>query len=94
MTRRTGLDETDQGILQILSLYHDLDLSELWFEIGEAGTVGPVTEQEILGRLESLKTKGLVRRIALGKELIRWSLNRSQMMIDGNLQGAKSSGSK
>jgi hypothetical protein len=37
MKGREILDAIERGILQILSLYQDLTLSEPWFEIGEAG---------------------------------------------------------
>jgi DNA-binding Lrp family transcriptional regulator len=71
-----GLDAIDQGILQILSLYEHLTLSELWFEIGEAGTLGPVTKEEVLRRLQSLGDQGLVERVTLEDGDIRWAFKR------------------
>jgi DNA-binding Lrp family transcriptional regulator len=71
-----GLDAIDQGILQILSLYEHLTLSELWFEIGEAGTLGPVTKEEVLRRLQSLGNQGLVERVTLEDGDIRWAFKR------------------
>lgn len=71
-----GLDAIDQGILQILSLYEHLTLSELWFEIGEAGTLGPVTKEEVSRRLQSLGDQGLVERVTLEDGDIRWAFKR------------------
>jgi DNA-binding Lrp family transcriptional regulator len=76
------LDAIDRGILQILSLYQDLSLSELWFEIGEADFLEPVTRQEVLNRIESLTTRGLVERITLEPGDIRWAYERSQERIE------------
>ena len=36
MGKAKSLDAVDQEILRVLSLYEQLSLSELWFEIGEA----------------------------------------------------------
>ena len=75
MGKAKALDSIDQEILRVLSLYEQLSLSELWFEIGEARVLGPMTKEQISGRLESLKDRGVVERISLGKENIRWALN-------------------
>jgi len=76
MKRSQGLDAIDQGILEILSLYERLSLSELWFEIGEAGTLGPITEQEVSRRLQSLMEQGLVEPVILEDEETRWAFKR------------------
>jgi DNA-binding Lrp family transcriptional regulator len=71
-----GLDAIDQSILQILSLYEHLSLSELWFEIGEVGTQGPITKEEVLSRLHSLMDQGLVEHVRLEDGEIRWAFKR------------------
>jgi hypothetical protein len=74
MKEYENLDELDQSILHILSLYEHLNLLRLWYEIGEVGTFGPVRKQEILDRLSSLVNKGLVKCIDLGNGEMRWAL--------------------
>lgn len=76
MEEHENFDMLDQTILHILSLYEDLRLLELWFEIGELGTFGSVKKQDILNRLYSLLAKGCVDRIDLGNGNIKWSLKR------------------
>jgi DNA-binding HxlR family transcriptional regulator len=71
-----GLDAIDQGILHFLSLYEHLNLSDLWFEIGEAGTLGPITKEEISRRLQSLMNQGLVEQVTLEDGDIRWAFKR------------------
>jgi len=75
------LDAIDQGILQILSLYEHLSLSELWFEIGEAGTLGRITKEEVSRRLQSLMDQGLVEHVTLEEGEIGWAYKRSQGRI-------------
>ena len=77
MGKAKALDVIDQEILRVLSLYEQLSLSELWFEIGEAGVLGPMTKEQISSRLASLKGRGFVDRISLGEGNIRWALNGS-----------------
>jgi DNA-binding Lrp family transcriptional regulator len=73
-----GLDATDRGILEILSLYEHLNLLELWFEIGEAGTLEPVSKEEVLSKLHSLMAKGFVERVTLGNGNIRWVFKKAE----------------
>lgn len=77
MGKARALDAIDQEILRVLSLYEQLSLSGLWFEIGEARVLGPMTKEQISSRLESLKGRGFVERISLGEGNIRWALNGS-----------------
>lgn len=77
MERNKSLDVIDRGILRILSLYEHLNLLELWFEIGEAGTLEPVSKEEILSRLNSLMVKGFVERITFGGGNIRWVFKKA-----------------
>ena len=72
----------DQEILRVLLLYEQLSLSELWFEIGEARVLGPMTKEQISSRLESLKGRGFVDRISLGEGNIRWALNGSSRGVN------------
>jgi hypothetical protein len=66
----------DRVILRILSLYESLGLLELWYEIGEEGTQKErVTQEELLGRLEALHTRGLVERFPAGGGDTRWTLS-------------------
>ncbi len=74
MKEHENLDDLDQSILHILSLYENLNLLKLWYEIGELGTFGPVRKEEILERLNSLMAKGFVKCIDLGNGEVRWSL--------------------
>jgi DNA-binding Lrp family transcriptional regulator len=77
MGKTKSLDAVDQEILRVLSLYEQLSQSELWFEIGEARVLGPVTKEQVSSRLESLKGRGFLERISLGEGNIRWALNGS-----------------
>jgi len=76
MERLERLDTIDRSILQILSLYEHLNLLELWFEIGEAGTLEAVSKQEVLSRLHSLLAREFVELINLGNGNIRWAFKR------------------
>ena len=76
MEEHESLDTFDRSILQILSLYEHLNLLELWFEIGEAGTLEQVSKEEVLSRLDSLMAKGFVERVTLGNGDIRWAFKR------------------
>jgi hypothetical protein len=61
MGREEPLDNVDQGILRILSLYEGMEVSQLWYEMGEDDTVQEsLTEEEVLARLKSLRERGLV----------------------------------
>jgi hypothetical protein len=77
MGKAKSLDAINREILRVLSLYEQLSLLELWFEIGEARVLGPVTKEQVSGRLESLKAQGFVERILLGEGNIRWTLKWS-----------------
>ena len=77
MEARGSLHTFDRSILQILSLYEHLNLLELWFEIGEASTLEPITKEEVLNRLHSLMAKGFVERVTLGNGNIHWAVKRS-----------------
>jgi hypothetical protein len=74
-TRR--LDTINQEIIRVLSLYNDLSLLELWFEIGEAGALKPMTKEQVSSRLESLMAQGFVERIPFVDGEIRWALKGS-----------------
>ncbi len=74
MGKAKALDTIDQEILRVLLLYEQLNLSELWFEIGEARVLGPVAKGQVAGRLESLKAQGILEPISLGERNIRWAL--------------------
>lgn len=76
MEKPKSLDALDRGILRILPPYKHLNLLEVWFEIGEAGTLEPMTKGEVLSRLQSLVAQGFVERVTLGNEDIRWALKR------------------
>jgi len=78
MEARGSLDTFDRSILQILSLYEHLSFLELWFEIGEAGTLEPVTKEEVLSRLDSLMAQGFVERVTLGNGNIRWVFKKAE----------------
>ena len=77
MGKAKDLGAIDQEILRVLSLYEQLSISELWFEIGEARVLGPMTKEQVSSRLESLKGRGFVNRISLGEGNVRWALNGS-----------------
>jgi len=82
-TRR--LDTINQEIIRVLSLYNDLSLLELWFEIGEAGALKPMTKEQVSSRLESLVAQGFVERIPFGNGDLRWALKKAHR--GGNLKG-------
>lgn len=61
MGRGEPLDNVDQSILRILSLYQGMDVLQLWYEMGENDTVKEsLTEEEVLTRLRSLQERGWV----------------------------------
>jgi DNA-binding PadR family transcriptional regulator len=75
MEGRKSLDPIDRTILRVLSLYEDLDLLQLWYELGESDkSVARMTEEDILERLKSLKSQGLVETIKESEGGTRWAL--------------------
>ena len=82
MGKAKSLDVVNQEILRVLLLYEHLSLSELWFEIGEAGFLEPMTKEQVSRRLESLMTKGVVKRVRFADTDIRWALERSSKRYD------------
>ena len=85
MEKANRLDVISREMLRILSLYEQLSLLELWFEIGEAGALKPMTKEQVSSRLESLIAQGFQERIPFGDGDIRWALKRSSKR--GDLQG-------
>ena len=85
MEKANRLDVISREMLRILSLYEQLSLLELWFEIGEAGALKPMTKEQVSSRLESLMAQGFLERIPFGDGDIRWALKRSSKR--GDLQG-------
>ncbi len=79
MERYKSLDGTNQSILHILSLYQGLTVSDLWFEIGESGTLEQITVEELQKRLEFLKAKGFVKgKMFGGGEMYRVSQKETE----------------
>jgi hypothetical protein len=75
MEGRNPLDTIDRTILRVLSLYEDLDLLQLWYELGESDkSVEHMTQEDILERLKSLKSQGFVEPIKESGGAIRWAL--------------------
>jgi len=75
MEERNPLDTIDRTILRVLSLYEDLDLLQLWYELGESDkSVAHMTKEEILERLKSLKSQGFVEPIKESESGTRWAL--------------------
>lgn len=75
MEGRNPLDPIDRTILRVLYLYEDLDLLQLWYELGETDkSVEHMTQEDILERLKSLKSQGLVEPIKESESNIRWAL--------------------
>jgi len=75
MEGRNPLDPIDRTILRVLSLYEDLDLLQLWYELGESDkSVAHMTKEDILERLKSLKSQGLVQPIKESESGTRWGL--------------------
>ncbi len=75
MEGRNPLDTIDRTILRVLSLYEDLDLLQLWYELGESDkSVEHMTKEDILERLKSLKSQGFVESIKESEGGTRWAL--------------------
>lgn len=75
MEGRNPLDSLDRTILRVLSLYEDLDLLQLWYELGESDkSVAHMTREDILERLKSLKSQGFVEPIKESEGGTRWAL--------------------
>ena len=53
----------DNIILDVISHFGTISLMDLWYELGESDDLKekPVTEDEILSRLEYLAARGLVK---------------------------------
>ncbi len=90
MRKAKSLEAINREILRILSLYEQLSLLELWFEIGEAGFLEPMTKEQVSSRLESLMAKGVVKRIRLTDADIRWALKRTPRLSSRNLRSQRS----
>jgi hypothetical protein len=74
MGGRNPLDAIDRTILRVLSLYKDLDLLQLWYELGESDeSVEHMTQEDILERLKLLKSQGFVEPIKEPGGAIRWA---------------------
>jgi hypothetical protein len=75
MEGRSPLDPIDRTILRVLSLYEDLDLLQLWYELGEWDkSVAHMTKEEIVERLKFLKSQGFVEPVKESESGTRWAL--------------------
>ncbi len=63
MNESKYLEKIDKIILDVISHFGTISLLDLWYELGESSDLKEqsVTEDEILGRLEFLAAKGLVK---------------------------------
>ena len=77
MEKANRLDVISREMLRILSLYEQLSLLELWFEIGEARILGPMTKRQVSSKLGSLMAQGFVERFPFDDGAIRWALKGS-----------------
>jgi len=77
MEKAKSLDAINREILRILSLYKQLSLSDLWFEIGEAGVLKQIPKGQVSNRLESLMAQGVVERVPFEGGDARWAIKRS-----------------
>ncbi len=83
MEGRNSLDPIDRAILRVLSLYEDLDLLQLWYELGESDkSVEHMTQEEVLERVKLLKSQGFVEPIKESEGGTRWALT-----VKGKLSG-------
>ena len=75
MEGHNNLDPIDRLILRILSQYDDLDLLQLWYELGECnGSVEHMTQEEVLSSLESLRSRGFVQPVGKSEGQTRWTV--------------------
>jgi len=75
MEGRNPLDPIDRTILRVLSLYEDLDLLQLWYELGESDkSAEHMTQEEVLRSLESLRSRRFVEPIKQSEGGKRWAL--------------------
>ena len=63
MNESKYLVKIDNIILDVVSHFGTISLMDLWYELGESGDLKeqPMTEDEVLSRLEFLAAKGLVK---------------------------------
>jgi hypothetical protein len=63
MNESEYLVKIDNIILDVISHFGTISLTDLWYELGESDDLKekPVTEDEILSRLEYLAARGLVK---------------------------------
>ena len=80
MERLNNLDDIDRNIWRILSVYESLGLLQVWYELGECDppAVERITEEEVLGRLESLKEIGLVKCVTRTGGEVHWALKKKR----------------
>jgi len=69
------LDPIDRDILRVLSLYEELDVMQLWYELGESErSVERMTQEELLERLKFLGAEGFVKPTGESKGGTQWCL--------------------
>jgi len=69
------LDPIDRNILRVLSLYEELDVLQLWYELGETDRlVERMTREELLERLKFLGAEGFVRPTGESQGGTQWCL--------------------
>ena len=63
MNESKYLAKIDKIILDVISHFGKISLMDLWYELGESGDIEeqPMTEDEVLSRLEFLASKDLVK---------------------------------
>ena len=78
MEKFNHLEAIDRKILEIISHYGNLNLLDLWYELGECDDVKeiPVTEEEVVSRLRFLQNQGVVECAKVSKEDILWALKK------------------
>jgi len=78
MEKFNHLEAIDRKILEIISHYGNLNLLDLWYELGECDDLKeiPVTEEEVVNRLWFLQDQGVVECSKVSKEDIWWALKK------------------
>jgi len=77
------LDSIDRNILRVLSLYEELDVLQLWYELGESDrSVERMTREELLERLKFLGAEGFVKPTGESQGGTQWCLT-----VKGDVEG-------
>jgi hypothetical protein len=85
MEKHYYFDDIDHIMVRILSMHECLNLTQIWYELGELDPpVERMSEEEILGRLEALQRAGSVKCVRKAGEASWWAVKREESGLTPN----------